>query len=60
MVPKINKRPALRDGSFLAGMVLLLLFSLWKSRYGFGFRDETFYLTIPYRMCHGDKLFLNE
>ena len=60
MVPKTNKRPALRDGAFLAGMVLLLLFSLWKSRYGFGFRDETFYLTIPYRMCHGDKLFLNE
>lgn len=60
MVPKINKRPALRDGSFLAGMVLLLLFSLWKSRYGLGIYDESFYLTIPYRMCHGDKLFLNE
>lgn len=38
----------------------VLFFSLWKSRYGLGIYDESFYLTIPYRMCHGDKLFLNE
>lgn len=60
MDSKIKKPPALRDGFFVAGTVLLLFFSLWKSRYGLGIYDESFYLTIPYRMCHGDKLFLNE
>ena len=60
MVPKIKKHSALRDGFFVAGTVLLLFFSLWKSRYGLSIYDESFYLTIPYRMCHGDKLFLNE
>ena len=60
MIPKIKKHSALRDGFFVAGTVLLLFFSLWKSRYGLSIYDEAFYLTIPYRMCHGDKLFLNE
>lgn len=60
MDSKIKKHSALRDGFFIAGTVLLLFFSLWKSRYGLGIYDEAFYLTIPYRMCHGDKLFLNE
>ena len=60
MDSKIKKHSALRDGFFVAGTVLLLFFSLWKSQYSFGFHDETFYLTIPYRMCHGDKLFLHE
>lgn len=60
MDSKIKKHSALRDGFFIAGTVLLLFFSLWKSQYGLGIYDEAFYLTIPYRMCHGDKLFLNE
>ncbi len=60
MDSRIKKHSALRDGFFIAGTVLLLLFSLWKSRYGLGIYDESFYLTIPYRMCHGDKLFLHE
>ena len=60
MDSKTKNRAAVQDGFFIAGMVLLLLFSLWKSRYGLGLYDEAFYLTIPYRMCHGDKLFLNE
>ena len=60
MDSRIKKHSALRDGFFIAGTVLLLFFSLWKSRYGLGAYDEAFYLTIPYRMCHGDKLFLHE
>ena len=60
MDSKIKNRTALRDGFFIAGTVMLLLFSLWKTQYGLGIYDEAFYLTIPYRMCHGDKLFLNE
>lgn len=60
MDSKIEKHSTLRDGFFIAGTVLLLFFCLWKVRYGLGGYDESFYLTIPYRMCHGDKLFLNE
>ena len=60
MGSKTKNRTAVQDGFFIAGAVLLLLFSLWKARYSLGSYDETFYLTIPYRMCHGDKLFLDE
>lgn len=60
MGSKIKNRPAVPDGIFIVGTILLLFFSLWKVRYGLGLYDEAFYLTIPYRMCHGDKLFLNE
>lgn len=45
---------------YVIGVSLIMLFSLWKSKYGFGGEDESFYLTIPYRMCHGDKLILDE
>lgn len=34
--------------------------ALWKCRYGFGGRDEPFYLTIPHRLCLGDSLFADE
>ena len=57
---KTKNRAAVQDGFFIAGIVLLLFFSLWKTQYSLGIYDEAFYLTIPYRMCHGDKLFLNE
>ena len=45
---------------FIIGGFAILLFSLWKSQYGLGGDDEAFYLTIPYRMCQGDKLLLEE
>ena len=35
-------------------------FLFWKCRYGFGNVDESFYLTIPIRLCQGDSLFLHE
>ena len=57
---QIKRQSALCDGIFIVGAVLLLFFSMWKARYGLGAYDESFYLTIPYRMCRGDKLFLDE
>lgn len=45
---------------FIIGGIAILMFSLWKSQYGLGGDDEAFYLTIPYRMCQGDKLLLDE
>lgn len=41
---------------FLAGAALVF----WKCRFGFANIDETFYLTIPYRLTQGDGLFVHE
>lgn len=36
------------------------IFLFWKCRYGFGNWDESFYLTVPYRLWMGDGLFGQE
>ena len=43
---------------FVFAIVWAFLF--WRCRFGFTDPDESFYLTIPYRLCQGDKLFLHE
>ena len=40
--------------------LLVWCFLFWRCRFGFGDADESFYLTIPYRMYRGDLLFLHE
>ncbi len=61
MLHYLNKRNNIvQHVLFGAGILLVLIFSLWKCKYGLGNSDEPFYLTIPYRMCQGDKLFLDE
>lgn len=40
----------------LAGAVFLI----WKAHYGYGNRDESFYLTIPKRLVQGDALIAGE
>ncbi len=35
-------------------------FVLYKCQFGFGDKDESFYLTIPLRLCQGDGLFTDE
>ena len=35
-------------------------FLFWRCGYGYADADESFYLTIPYRLFQGDKLFLHE
>ncbi|MCF2680733.1 hypothetical protein JQM69_08520 [Faecalicatena contorta] len=45
---------------FLIGLLIFSVFIFKKCIYGFGNIDESFYLTIPYRLCQGDKLFINE
>ena len=45
---------------FVCGMILILILSIWKARYGFGGNDEAFFLSIPLRLCNGEKLFVNE
>ena len=38
----------------------IFVFLLWKCRYGFADMDEAFYLTVPYRFVHGDRMLVNE
>lgn len=45
---------------FLLGILPLSVMLFMKCRYGFANVDESFYLTVPYRLCQGDALFLNE
>ncbi len=47
---------------FLFGLSFILstAFLFWKCKYGFANVDESFYLTIPFRLCQGDSLFTHE
>ena len=45
---------------FFFGLTVLLVFLIWRCRFGFAQKDECFYLTIPYRICQGDKLLIHE
>lgn len=49
-----------QDRLFWAVFLIVAVFLFWKCPYGFGNLDETFYLTVPYRLLQGDALFLNE
>lgn len=40
--------------------LFVVIFLFWRCRFGFAYDDETFYLTIPYRLCMGDRLLLHE
>ena len=43
-----------------AAAVLCCGFLFWKARYGFANSDESFYLTIPFRLLRGDRLIIDE
>ena len=45
---------------FFAGLIGIVLFSIWKAKFGFGGKDVSFYLTTPYRISLGDKWFLDD
>ncbi|MCQ2514136.1 MAG: acyltransferase family protein [Ruminococcus sp.] len=55
-----NKGQFWKDVLFISLMGAGLLFSLWKSNYGFGGNDEAFYLTIPQRILKGDSFLGDE
>ena len=46
--------------AFFFGFAALIIFLIWRCFFGFANVDECFYLTIPYRICQGDKLLLHE
>ena len=49
-----------KDAVALAFMSVVAAFLLWKCRYGIANIDESFYLTIPFRLYNGDALFVDE
>lgn len=49
-----------QDYLFFALLAGGLIFSFWKTNYGFGGSDESFYLTIPQRLIQGDAMFSDE
>jgi len=53
-------RQNLSELVFFFGLSGLLLFLIWRCFFGFANIDECFYLTIPYRICQGDKFLLHE
>ena len=54
------QKQLLRDGIFFGAILTVLLFLLWKCLYGIANVDESFYLTVPYRLIQGDGLFVDE
>lgn len=55
-----NFRQRRKDMVFFCTLAMVGCFLLWKCRIGIGNFDETFYLTIPYRLLRGDALFQEE
>ena len=45
---------------YFAEAAAILGMLLWKSRYGFGDADESFYLATPLRFLRGDRMLLDE
>lgn len=57
---RIDKKTLAQDSVFALAMLAATIFIFWKCRFGFGNVDESFYITIPYRLFKGDALFLEE
>lgn len=55
-----KKRERLYDAAFLIVWLVVAIFLILKARYGYGNRDESFYLTIPKRLLQGDALLVEE
>lgn len=56
------KKPNISRQSLVFALLFAVsaLFMLWKLPYGLGGSDEAFYLTVPYRLYLGDRLFFDE
>lgn len=60
MLRREEARHHLENSLFFVVLMAVSCFLFWKCRYGFGNVDESFYLTIPYRLYMGDGLFQEE
>lgn len=57
---KFKNKLKLCDYFFILSFLAFFCLLLWKIYYGFGGRDEAFYLTIPDRLFNGDALLSEE
>lgn len=57
---RLDQKTLIQDSVYALAMVAAAIFLFWKCRFGFGNVDESFYITIPYRLFKGDALFLEE
>ncbi len=48
------------DILFCLLFIAAVAFLIWKAEYGYGNRDESFYLTVPKRLAQGDSLITDE
>lgn len=55
-----KKNLQISDKAIFCVFIAFLAFLLWRCQFGFAQKDECFYLTIPYRICQGDKLMIHE
>lgn len=55
-----KKKKLIEDAIFLLFWLGATAFLVWKARYGFADRDESFYLTIPRRILQGDAILVEE
>jgi len=55
-----EKRPNREDILWIIGIILVLIFSVWKAHYGIGRRDASFVVQVPYRLYQGDAMFIDE
>lgn len=60
MTTKLKSEDTLARAGFGLLFLAFAAFLLWKCRYGYANLDETFYLTVPYRLCRGDSLLVHE
>lgn len=56
----MQKRLKRQDWLCLLCLAVTFLFWLWRIPYGNAQYDESFYLTIPYRLARGDTLLIDE
>lgn len=57
---RLDRKSLIQDGVYALAFIAAAIFIFWKCRFGFGNVDESFYITIPYRLFKGDALFLEE
>lgn len=55
-----KQRPNIANCLFFVLLSAAFFLSMWKIKFGFGGRDEAFYLMLPYRLYQGDSLFFDE
>ena len=57
---KQNHRISIEWFLFFVMLVVVDIILIWKSHYGYGANDESFYLTISHRLSKGDALLVDE